>query len=58
MRKWVPEVFELFSKRCFIISAHFGERNCLIINAKEFLDALARKPDLEFANRYMFHQGY
>ncbi len=54
--KWVPEVFESFSKRCFIVSVHFDERNRLIINEEELLDALARKPvepDTEFIERYM-----
>jgi hypothetical protein len=54
--KWVPKVFESFSKRCFIVSAHFDERNRLIINEKELIHALSRKPiepDTEFIERYM-----
>ncbi len=54
--KWVPEVFESFSKRCFIVSAQFDERNRLMINEKELICALGRKPsepDTEFIERYM-----
>ncbi len=53
---WLPEIYELIAKRCCIVSAHFDERNRLIINEEELLDALARKPvepDTEFIERYM-----
>ncbi|HEC65179.1 MAG TPA: hypothetical protein ENI23_07795 [bacterium] len=53
---WLPEIYELIVKRCCIVSAHFDERNRLIINEEELLDALARKPvepNFEFANSYI-----
>lgn len=55
---WLPETYKLIAKRCHIVSAHFDERNRLIINEEKLLDALTRKPtepNLEFANSYMFH---
>jgi hypothetical protein len=55
---WLPQVYELIAKRCRIVSANFDQRNRLIVNEEELLDALAGKPlepDLEFANSYMFH---
>ncbi len=58
--KWVPEVFESFSKRCFIVSAHFDERNRLMINEKVLIRALSREPtepDTEFIERYMLPEG-
>jgi hypothetical protein len=57
---WLPEIYELIVKRCFIVSAHFDERNRLIINEKELICALGRKPsepDTEFIERYMLPEG-
>jgi len=54
---WLTEMYKLIAKRCHIVSAHFDERNRLIINEEELLNALTRKPtepNLEFANNYMF----
>ncbi len=57
---WVPQVYELFARRCRIVSAHFDERNRLIVNEVELLNALARKPDepdTEFIEKYMLPEG-
>lgn len=57
---WLPEMRELFSKRCTIVSAHFDERNRLIINEEELLNALVCKPaepNTEFIEKYMFPDG-
>lgn len=53
----LPEIYELIAKRCYIVSAHFDERNRLIINEEELLNALSRKPaepNTEFVEKYMF----
>lgn len=53
----MPEIYELIAKRCHIVSARFDERNRLIINEEELLDALAGKPaepNTEFIEKYMF----
>ncbi len=58
--KWLSEIRELFAKRCHIVSAHFDERNRLIINEEELLDALASKPvkpNTEFIEKFMFPEG-
>ena len=48
---------ELLKKRCSIVSTGFDERNRIIFNEKELLDALSRKPEqpnTEFIETYMF----
>lgn len=52
-----PEPMELLKKRCNIIYTDFDERNRIIFNKAELLDALAKppkKPNNEFLEKYMF----
>lgn len=53
----LPEMRELFAKRCHIVSTKFDDNNRLIVNEKELIDALGKapeEPDLELINEYMF----
>lgn len=57
--KWIPYMYDSFAKRCHIVSAWFDDKNRLLFNEEELLDALAQKPtnpNLEFVNTYMFPQ--
>ncbi len=57
---WVPQVYESFAASCRIVSSHFDDRNRLIINEDELLEALSRKsaePNLDFVGKYMFPDG-
>lgn len=54
---WFPELLESVKKRCCVVSGGFDERNRLIFNEKELINALAEKPkptDTEFLEKYMF----
>ncbi len=56
-KEWLPEMRELFEKRCHIVSAQFDDNNRLVINKEELLNALRldpEEPDIEFATKYMF----
>lgn len=54
---WFPEVYELAKKRFRIVSGGFDERNRLIFNENELLEALAKKPEppnTEYMETYFF----
>jgi len=54
---WMPEIFGPFSKRCRVVPARFDDRNRLLIDEEQFLQALSAepsRPDMEFACAYMF----